>query len=181
MVRSCFCHLLFISRFSSSVNCVVLRRCGTDGNVELYDTDREVYVGHRLRDNLPIPLFGITIVRKFMAVARKCGPITIKKTNMPPSGVSISPDPTPEHTYRNIKTCLLRDVDPTVIVNYSDSELAFAGVPKLVMAHKMYGFPYLDEMGEFGISNRDNYVIAGRDLADLRRLKGRHLVTGGAA
>ena len=151
--------------------CVVLRSRETDNNVELYDTDRQLYVRHRLRDNLPIPLFGITIVRKFMAVARKCGSVAVKKTNMPQTGVSISPDPTPEHTHRNIKTCLLCNVDPTVIVNYSDKELAFAGVPKLVLAHKMYGFPYLDETGEFGISNRDNYVIAGRDLADLRRLK----------
>ena len=151
--------------------CVVLRCCKGDDKVELYDTNRQRYVGYQLRRDLPIPIFGVTVVRKFMSVVQKCGALSVKKTNMPPSGVSISPDPTPEHRFRNIKTCLLRDVDPTVVVNYSNQELAFAGIPKLVLAHKMYGFPYLDEKGEFGVSNRDNYVIAGRELAELRRLQ----------
>ncbi len=162
---------MFSGEAQTPTCCVVLRCRETDGNVDLYDTDRQLYIRYNLRDNFPIPLFGVTIIRKFMAVAQKWGSVTVKKTNMPPSGVSISPDPTPEHRYRNIKTCLLRDLDPTVIVNYSDSELAFAGIPKLVLAHKMYGFPYLDETGEFGISNRDNYVITGSELTDLRRLK----------
>jgi hypothetical protein len=37
--------------------------------------------------------------------------------------------------------------------------LAYYGEPKLVLAHKMYGFPYYDKTGEYGISRRDNYVM----------------------
>lgn len=35
----------------------------------------------------------------------------------------------------------------------------------------MYGFPYLDKVGEFGISNRDNYVIIERNNNDLCKLR----------
>jgi hypothetical protein len=35
----------------------------------------------------------------------------------------------------------------------------------------MYGLPYLDETGEFGISNRDNYVIYKEKIEDLIKLQ----------
>ena len=38
---------------------------------------------------------------------------------------------------------------------------SYRNIKKLVLAHKMYGFPYLDVSGEYGISTRDNYVISG--------------------
>ena len=40
------------------------------------------------------------------------------------------------------------------------------------MAHKMYGFPYLDISGVYGISARDNYIILQSDysLAELKEL-----------
>jgi hypothetical protein len=39
------------------------------------------------------------------------------------------------------------------------------------MAHKMYGFPYIDVTGIYGLSNRDNYVILNRTLNELMILK----------
>ena len=35
----------------------------------------------------------------------------------------------------------------------------------------MYGFPYYDKTGEYGISNRDNYVILGYTDNEFERLK----------
>ena len=35
----------------------------------------------------------------------------------------------------------------------------------------MYGFPFLDETGELGISYRDNYVIIDKSLQDLKTLQ----------
>ena len=35
----------------------------------------------------------------------------------------------------------------------------------------MYGLPYLDISGEFGISNRDNYVIYKEKIEDLIKLQ----------
>ena len=48
--------------------------------------------------------------------------------------------------------------------------MAFYGNKKLVMGHKMYGFPFIDYKGEYGISNRDNYVILSEDNYILERL-----------
>lgn len=39
------------------------------------------------------------------------------------------------------------------------------------MAHGMYGFPYLDAEGKYGISNRDKYVILDRTMEDFIKLK----------
>jgi hypothetical protein len=39
------------------------------------------------------------------------------------------------------------------------------------MAHKMYGFPYIDEDGKYGISNRDNYVIIGKNMDEMRKIQ----------
>ena len=49
--------------------------------------------------------------------------------------------------------------------------LAHYKEPKLVLAHKMYGFPFLDITGNYGISNRDNYVINNRSLLDLMKIR----------
>ncbi len=39
------------------------------------------------------------------------------------------------------------------------------------MAHKMYGFAYIDEDGEYGISTRDNYIIKNKSLSELKLIK----------
>ena len=35
----------------------------------------------------------------------------------------------------------------------------------------MYGFPYLDQDGIYGISNRDNYIIVNKSIAELKMLQ----------
>jgi hypothetical protein len=55
-------------------------------------------------------------------------------------------------------------------VNYSDTPQAFHGEKKLVLAHKMYGLPYWDKDGHYGIANRDNYVIWHKTDAELAQL-----------
>jgi len=39
------------------------------------------------------------------------------------------------------------------------------------MAHKMYGFPYIDYSGCYGISNRDNYVYISDSIQDLEKIR----------
>ena len=48
--------------------------------------------------------------------------------------------------------------------------MSLSGKKKLVMAHGMYGFPYLDLKGEYGISNRDKYIIQRETTRELQRL-----------
>ena len=90
---------------------------------------------------------------------------------MPPKNTALMLEASAEYTYANITTCILNGLQPALVINYSPSPLRFHGVPKLVMAHKMYGFPYLDVAGQFGISNRDNYVIWQKTLPQLAQLQ----------
>ena len=60
---------------------------------------------------------------------------------------------------------------PKLVTNYSSKPCVFANTKKLVLAHKMYGFPFYDINGDYGISNRDNYVIHGKTDREFRILK----------
>ena len=35
------------------------------------------------------------------------------------------------------------------------------------MAHGMYGFPYIDRSGKYGIANRDKYIIMDKSYDDM--------------
>ena len=54
---------------------------------------------------------------------------------------------------------ILLFITPQLAINFSNIKCSYCGIPKIVLAHKMHGFPYPDLDGMFGISNRDNYVI----------------------
>ena len=75
-----------------------------------------------------------------------------------------------KYKYKNIHTAILNNLDPQLVIKYSKNKLAYSGIPKLILAHKMYGFPFLDVEGIYGISNRDNYVIVNRTISDLQKI-----------
>ena len=54
---------------------------------------------------------------------------------------------------------------------YSNEPLMFYGEPKIIMAHKMYGFPYIDREGKYGICTRDNYIIKDKTIQELELIK----------
>ena len=139
--------------------------------IELYDKDKQKYIHYTLHQNNPIPLFGIKIIKKLqphIGVAKGCLPVI--KTNMPKKTVILSKEQTKEHMYKNIHTCTLDGLQPKLKIMYSTEPLAYYGEPKLCLAHKMYGFPFLDVSGEYGISNRDNYVIINKTIAELQQI-----------
>jgi hypothetical protein len=74
-------------------------------------------------------------------------------------------------TQSQTQTTLLPDLK----INYSNKPCGkYHNIPKLIMAHKMYGLPFVDEEGKYGISNRDTYLILSSTsitLNDLYRLK----------
>jgi hypothetical protein len=139
----------------------------SDGVCDIYDTDMGHYVSYAIRDQYPIPVFAVSVVNKFISTVDNIGSIVVIKTNMPAKRVNLSVVKYGKYKYDNIKTARLDGVSPSLDVNYSDAPLSFHGVVKLVLPHKMYGFPFLDLIGKYGISNRDNYVIVGRTEDDL--------------
>ena len=111
-----------------------------------------------------MPLFAQSIIQRTLFLVDTYGSINVIKTSMRPDykGLSIKKEPDTEHPFPNISTCILNDLQPQLVINYSNKECVHANQPKLILAHKMYGFPYYDASGTYGISNRDNYVILNK-------------------
>jgi len=140
-------------------------------SIELYDTCQQKYVNFILNSKvMPIPLFGQGIINKLKPFIEKAGGyLKVIKTNLPNSKTKLSNTYDPIHyPYANIKTCIIENKNqPKLVINYSNIPQKYHGVKKIVLAHKMYGFPFLDDEGNYGISNRDNYII----LNDNEKIK----------
>jgi hypothetical protein len=95
------------------------------------------------------------------------------KTSMRPGykKLSVSNEASKKHPYINISSCKLNKNKPYLVENYSNIKCSYADVPKLVLAHKMYGFPYYDMEGTYGISNRDNYVLLNKNKKEFLLIK----------
>tara|TARA_Y100000768_G_scaffold388501_1_gene384742 strand:- start:2541 stop:3923 length:1383 start_codon:yes stop_codon:yes gene_type:complete len=161
---------IFAGEAQTPTCCLLLSNNKSDGYVELYDKQQKQYYKYKIKKGRPIPLFGICVLNKIIPYTNRKGYLKVYKTNMPSKSTIISPVWTQECQYPNIKTCLLEGLQPKIIINYTNIPQSYNGIPKLVLAHKMYGFPYLDEAGDFGISNRDNYVIYGYSLEELKKI-----------
>ncbi len=146
----------------------LLTKRETDNYITTFDTNINKYIFYQLKENNPIPIFGQEVCKKLQQFNFQS--LEVIKTNMPPKDCIFS-DSEKEGYFSNISTCKLNGIKPELIVNYSNKKLKYAGIPKLVLAHKMYGFPYLDIKGEYGISNRDNYVIIKDNMDDLLKIQ----------
>tara|TARA_B100001093_G_scaffold520256_1_gene613996 strand:+ start:10812 stop:12143 length:1332 start_codon:yes stop_codon:yes gene_type:complete len=139
--------------------------------IEIFDKTYNKYTKF-VTNNKSIPLFGISIINKLKPFVKKAGHIIVKKTNMRPGykGLVLGPSLNGNTGYPNIKSCILNGLQPQLVINFSNIKCEYCGIPKLVLAHKMYGFPYPDLDGLFGISNRDNYVILNKTKPDFLKL-----------
>tara|TARA_B110000008_G_scaffold274304_1_gene309883 strand:+ start:1516 stop:2880 length:1365 start_codon:yes stop_codon:yes gene_type:complete len=132
--------------------------------IQLYDDITKKFLPFKYISNngllTSLPLCGVSILNKIHKY-NFCAPLSVNKTNMRPGykNLSISNIQNLEYPYPNVTTCLLKKNQPILKINYSNIKCEWFGVSKLIFAHKMYGFPYFDKEGKFGISNRDNYVI----------------------
>lgn len=128
--------------------------------IYLYSKHKMEYMNYVLEIGKPIPVYGSYIINKINRFVKKYGCLIPNKTNLPSKDTLISLNKDEQHPFVNIKTCLITEKNkPKLVIEYTNKKQSYHGIPKLILAHKMYGFPYLDELGEYGISNRDNYVI----------------------
>ena len=141
-----------------------------DNTIDLYDKDREKYINYSFNIGSPIPVFGISIINKLQPFIKKTGSLQVIKTNLPPKDTLLREFKDDQYKYKNIHTTILNNLDPQLVIKYSKNKLAYSGVQKLIMSHKMYGFPYLDIEGNYGISNRDNYIIINKSIIDLQKI-----------
>jgi hypothetical protein len=141
--------------------------------ISVYTSCYKNYIDYLIRPNYPIPTHGISIINKLLDYVDLVGHLKVYKTNSPPKNSLFSNETTQTNTFQNIVTTKLVKKTPLLIKNYSNCPQAFSNVPKLIMAHKMHGFPYLDSSGCYGISARDNYIINIKDysLNELQQIQ----------
>ena len=144
--------------------------------ISIYDNSLQKYVDFNYNYcsyHSSLPLQGISILNKLKEEVICYGRIDVRKTNMRPGYKNLSTNKfqTDQYPYPNISTCKLNKNQPVLDINYSNIECSYANKPKLVLAHKMYGFPYFDISGVYGISNRDNYVIIDKTYEQFVKLQ----------
>ena len=150
----------------------LLTKRENEGKIELYDSLPNKYIRFNLHKNIPIPLDFSSIINKFLKLTNKYGRLNVIKTNLPKKGVKLIEHSNVKFPFKNVKTTTLnKNKAPELQIMYSNEELAFNKQPKIIMAHKMYGFPYIDKDGSYGICSRDNYVIINRDLKEMELIK----------
>ena len=151
-----------------------LEKVPTTYEMSIYDSCQRDFIKINITKNMPIALHGWCILQKILPFCEKYGRLSecVIKTNMPPikSNLSTTQDTT-SHPYVNVHSCHIKDNCPELQLRYSNIELPFAHQPKIIMAHKMYGFPYVDLEGKYGISNRDNYVIIHKTQQEMLKLQ----------
>jgi hypothetical protein len=149
----------------------LLTKRETDNYINIFDNNQNKYINYYCKLEYPIPLFGQAVIQKLQPFIEKAGHLVVIKTNLPSVNSLFSDNSSNTFPYPNIKTCILNGLQPELSINYSNIAQAYQGKKKLILAHKMYGFPYYDSEGIYGISNRDNYVILRESEEELLKIK----------
>ena len=142
-------------------------------NISIYDQIYKIYIPYDLQVNYPIPMFNISILNKFLYFVKKHGSLTVYKTNSPSVYCNFSSDYSQFYSYRGISSCILTGKDkliPELVETFCNVPNVDYGISKIILAHKMYGFPFLDISGSFGVSARDNYIIKDYSLDQLKTI-----------
>lgn len=131
--------------------------------INIYDDLNEKFINYNLKPEFPIPINGINIINKLLEFTNAYGSLKVYKSSTTSKNSIFNNDFGEKSIHSNIKTTLLSNNNPTLVINYSNIKQQYSNEPKLIMAHKMYGFPYYDISGLYGISTRDNYIILEKD------------------
>ena len=153
----------------------LLQKKKTDHQICLYDSlkrDYEIWNTLEYKSvSSIIPLDYSSILKKVLEKTKIYGCLQVIKTNMPSKNAIILDEKTGDCIYSNVDTCRLVEKKYKLIEKYSNIPLPFSKEPKIILAHKMWGIPYLDKEGKYGISNRDNYVIKDKSIESLQKIK----------
>lgn len=138
----------------------------TNHSITIYDRDVKRYLSYTIHvgENKPVPVFGQEVCKKIQQ--KNYSKLNVIKTRSPTC--PIQKERNDEFKYENVRSCVLigeKKVTPKLIIEYSNEKLRYTNTPKLILAHKMYGFPYLDSSGIYGIMARDNYILTSTDYS----------------
>ena len=118
----------------------------------------------------PTPTAFHALHLKLRPFLQQFGHISLTKTSTCSKRIRFQQTRGAEFQYPSISTCRLVDGVPTLVLEYADAPCFGAGRPKVVLAHKMHGYPYVDSEGTFGVSKRDSYVFFHNEPAVLAQV-----------
>jgi tRNA1(Val) A37 N6-methylase TrmN6 len=146
--------------------------------IQIYDSFLGDTYSYEHHTGEPIPTHTPSIVQKLIRHARKYKPIHVVKTSTVPkrcrpqtcktktNSMSKSTSKSNPQSYIGIKSCIFRTTRDksslkhfTFKIDQSQVPFPYQSERKIILAHKMYGIPFYDISGSFGISSRDNYLI----------------------
>ena len=158
---------IFNKNAQTPTSILYLKKSTNDFQVFIYDKDMDDYINYLYSKGEPLPVFGASILTKIKSSKN----LEVIKTNCPSKKIKFSKVRTVDFPYKNIRTCKLSGLKPYLITEYSNKKLLNYNKKKLILAHKMYGFPYLDINDNYGVSTRDNYVILSENENELIKIK----------
>ena len=148
-----------------------LENTPSDNKIQLYDCCYKKYINYNVTEGCAIPVHSQYVVNKLQGYVYSAGSLKVIKASSPPIRAELSDTSGVLHPYKNVKTCVLTGFTPRLVYQYSNIPLAYHKTPKIILAHKMYGFPYMDEKGCLGISNRENYVVVDYTIPELKNIR----------
>ena len=144
----------------------LLQKKPTDFIIPIMDNVTNRYVDYKL--SVPfrsIPMKNISILNKLLLYSERYGSLSkyIITTPLPARKFEFNDEPTQSYSYKNIKSCKLNRGKPEFSYCWSKKPGPFhcLGLPKLILVHSVYGFPYYDEIGEMGVSERGKFILLG--------------------
>ena len=150
-----------------------LQKKPTNDSIKLYDSKVNRYVLYPINYNIPV--HSSSIIKKLIPYLNKFGSIKALKTNVDPGirskKTTISLFENNTYKYKSIKTCLLKENIPIINIQYTNNPCMYYNIKKLVFANKMYGLPFFDIEGKYGISTRDNYIIINKTYNEFIKLQ----------
>ena len=141
--------------------------------ISIYDSYEKDYFNYKLLKNYCIPMNCNFILDKLFQLRKKYGNIITYKSNTISKKINLSTCQNKFYNFPNISSCILNKnnkLEPELTFLYSDQACNYHNKKKLILSHKMYGFPYLDYKGIYGICSRDNYIIQDYSIKELENI-----------
>ena len=149
-----------------------LQKKPSDNFIKIYDNSLKMYIQYH--NIYTIPMKNQQFLMSLKSYIKN-NYIKVIKTNLDigfrNKTTKFSNNKTNIFKYKNIRSCILDDNNPVLKINYSDKPCSFYGQPKIILSHKMFGIPYYDVDGSYGIPTKDNYVILNKSHEDFLKLQ----------
>lgn len=132
-----------------------------ENKADFWDNDK--FVTYKWKPREPIPLKNYRFISDLRENIQKSGHLDVIKT----SCILKTNQKHPEFSFIAIKS---RSIKGNLVFEYCKYPTKYQHDKKIIMANKMYGMPFIDNEGKYGISTRDNYIILKKTDKEMKIL-----------